>query len=225
MNLEFIDIPAEQTTAATDAVFAIIAFACSLSVLLTGREHQWRARLWAAVLALLSMAALLGAAAHGIKMPAEINLLIWQPISLGLGVTIALFSVGVVYDLWGQPAARGSLPWLTTVAVGFFVVTQFLQSFAVFVVYQSIAMLFAICAYYWLAVSRRAVWAGFMAAGILITIIAGAIQAQGSLSIKLIWEFDHNGIYHLVQMPGVVLLAAGVCKANGAIARTGAPAN
>jgi hypothetical protein len=49
-----------------------------------------------------------------------------------------------------------------------------------------------------------------MAAGVLTTIIAAGIQSSGSWSVHLVWQFDQNGSYHLVQMPGLLLLAAGV---------------
>jgi hypothetical protein len=49
-----------------------------------------------------------------------------------------------------------------------------------------------------------------MAAGVLVTIIAAAIQASGSVSLTLIWPFDHNGLYHLVHMVGALLLLAGL---------------
>ena len=39
---------------------------------------------------------------------------------------------------------------------------------------------------------------------------AGAIQAMTSLSVRLGWEFDHNGLYHLVQIVGVVVLIRGL---------------
>jgi hypothetical protein len=49
-----------------------------------------------------------------------------------------------------------------------------------------------------------------MAAGVFLSIVAAAIQAKQSTSIRVIWEFDHNGIFHLVQMAGLVLLLAGL---------------
>jgi hypothetical protein len=53
-----------------------------------------------------------------------------------------------------------------------------------------------------------------MTGGIALSIIAAVIQATGSIGFTLIWEFDHNGVFHLVQMPGIVLLAAGVIESR-----------
>ena len=49
-----------------------------------------------------------------------------------------------------------------------------------------------------------------MAAGVLVSIIAAVIQTKKSISLKLIWQFDHNGIYHLVQTVGLILLLIGL---------------
>jgi hypothetical protein len=43
-----------------------------------------------------------------------------------------------------------------------------------------------------------------------LSLAAGAIQALPSLSLRLGWEFDHNGLYHLAQAVGVVALVRGL---------------
>jgi hypothetical protein len=49
-----------------------------------------------------------------------------------------------------------------------------------------------------------------MAAGVLTTMVAAGIQASEQASLHLVWPFDHNGIYHLVQIVGVLLLFVGL---------------
>jgi hypothetical protein len=51
-----------------------------------------------------------------------------------------------------------------------------------------------------------------MAGGILITIAAAGVQAGKLFAFTLIWPFDHNGAYHLIQMAGIVLIVAGLRK-------------
>ena len=51
--------------------------------------------------------------------------------------------------------------------------------------------------------------AALLTAGVLVTLIAAVIQ-QTDLSMTIIWPFDHNGIFHLVQMPGLVFMMLGV---------------
>jgi hypothetical protein len=55
----------------------------------------------------------------------------------------------------------------------------------------------------------RSPGAGTVALGILLTLVAAIVQTS-SLRASLIWEFDHNGLFHLVQMAGLVVVARGV---------------
>ncbi|MDJ0809258.1 MAG: hypothetical protein QNJ01_04110, partial [Desulfobacterales bacterium] len=52
--------------------------------------------------------------------------------------------------------------------------------------------------------------AWLMAGGILATIVAAGVQAGRLLAFTFIWPFDHNGVYHLIQMAGIVLIVAGL---------------
>jgi len=40
--------------------------------------------------------------------------------------------------------------------------------------------------------------------------VAAAIQATQAASFTFIWPFDHNGVFHLVQMVALVVLCAGL---------------
>jgi hypothetical protein len=51
-----------------------------------------------------------------------------------------------------------------------------------------------------------------MSAGILISIVAALVQASKMTLFQLIWEFDHNGTYHLIQIFGILLLVTGLRK-------------
>lgn len=52
--------------------------------------------------------------------------------------------------------------------------------------------------------------AATMAAALGVSLAAGAVQASEGLSVQVIWVFDHNGLFHLVQLAGVVLLIRGL---------------
>lgn len=209
--MEFIDIPTERTTALTDAVLALLATVCILYLRQIGQSDPFKTNTWAWAFGLLAFSAVLGAVAHGFKMSTKTNTLFWQPLNLALGLTVALFVVGVTYDLWGLGVARHVLPAMIGVGVIFFVITCLIpDTFLVFIVYQVAAMLFALGAYGWLAITRQLDGAWLMTAGVLVTMIAAAIQAGKIISFTFIWEFDHNGVYHLMQMTGLVLITIGL---------------
>jgi hypothetical protein len=97
------------------------------------------------------------------------------------------------------------------VAVGFFAITQLLSgAFLVFVVYEAVAMLAALGIYVSLAARRRQPGAALMALAILLNIVAAGIQASGTVRFTLVWPFDHNGLFHIVQMIAVVVLMLGL---------------
>jgi hypothetical protein len=210
--MAFIDIPTEQTTAITDAILALLALASVVYLWQTGKQYDLiKTRIWMWAFGLLAFAAVLGAVAHGFKMSKQINSLFWQPLNLALGLAVALFAVGVVYDIWGGPTARKILPIFVGVGIVFYVVTRLIPgSFLVFILYEAVAMLFALGAYIWLAAHGQLDGAWVMAAGVLVTIVAAGIQASEAVFVTLIWEFDFNGIFHVVQMIGLVVLVVGL---------------
>jgi hypothetical protein len=212
--MPFVDSPTEQTTAVTDAVLALLALGCIWYLRRIPRRdrlQEWKVNVWTWALAGLALAATVGSVAHGFELPAQTSEFLWNLIFLSLGLTVALFVVAVVYDGWGRQAARRVLPMMLLVGLAFFGLTlRFPGTFQVFIFFEAVAMLFALAAYAWLAFRKRFKGAGWMAAGILVTIIAAVIQAGQSISITFIWPFDHNGLYHLVQMVGLVALVIGL---------------
>jgi hypothetical protein len=65
--------------------------------------------------------------------------------------------------------------------------------------------------YHWLSLIRQRPGAGLMTAGILVTLAAAVIQATRLVpQISVVWTFDHNGLFHIVQMLGVVLIVSGL---------------
>jgi hypothetical protein len=212
--MEFIEIPTEQTTAMTDVFVALLALGCVLYLRRAGLHERWKTNVWSWAFGLMALSGVVGAVAHGFKMSESVNDLLWQPINLALGLAVSLFVVGVVYDLWGYPTARQVLPVMLVIGVGFYIVTLIIPgSFLVFIVYEALALFFALGAYGWLTTQGRLKGAGLMATGILISIIAAGIQASKAVSVTLFWDFDHNGIFHLVQLVGLLFLLAGLRSA------------
>jgi glucose uptake protein GlcU len=206
------DIATEQTTAVTDLILAALASVVSGSIYKTGNSRdKKKARLWAWAFGLLVIASLFGAAAHGFKMTERMNFILWQPVNLALGLTISLFAAGVVYDL-KKPVL--TLPLLIVFLTGgliFYVITVLIPgTFIIFIFYEAIAMVFALISYLILSFRKKRRDYGFMAIGIMLSIIAAGIQATDSIRFTFIWEFDHNGVFHLIQMPGLVFLLAGL---------------
>lgn len=209
--MDFVAIPTEQTTALTDAILALGAFGAAL-YLNRFRPHQrWRVAVWQGVFIFLAGAATLGALAHGLILPPAVSRLFWGGISLAFGVLVALFLVAVALDLFGEAASRRCSKPLIGVGVGFFAATLARpDSFLIFILYEATAMLIALAGYLWLAARSLLPGAWWMTGGIAVSLLAAAIQASHAVTVTLVWTFDHNGVYHLLQMVGIGLMLAGL---------------
>ena len=201
----------ELTTGATDALLGIAALTCIVYLQQYRRLDGWKVGIWTWVLATLAVAALLGAVVHGFELSDGTRELLWRPLFFLLGLLVALFVVAASYDWLGEQSARRVLMAMIPIALGFFAITQLLSSaFMVFVAYEALAMLVALGIYVSLAVRRRLPGARLMAFAILLNIVAAGIQASGSVRFTLLWPFDHNGVFHIVQLIAVVVLMLGL---------------
>jgi len=203
----------ELTTAATDAMLAALACACLVILWPYRATNRWRWGIWSAVFALLAIASLLGAVAHGLDLSAGVRAGLWRPLYLSLGFVVALFCVGAVFDYGGQRAARIALLPMLALGFGFFLLTQLTTgSFLLFVVYEAVAMLAALVMYLLLSAKRRLDGAGLIAAAIVLNMAAAGIQASGTVSLSIGVPLDHNGVFHLVQLVAIALLTPGLVR-------------
>ena len=208
--MELIDLAVERTTAATDLLLSVVAFAAT--VWLARRPGDaFRRGLWCAIFGLLALAAGLGAVAHGLQMPETTRWMLWQPLFLSLGWSVGLFVVAVVLDVKGRAAALRALPIILFLGLAFYGMTVWLGGhFGIFLVYQGVALLTALVAYSVLLLRRRLAGSRWLVAGITLILIASTVQATEALRFTFVWPFDHNGIFHLLLLPAVVFLVLGV---------------
>jgi hypothetical protein len=163
----------------------------------------------------LTVAALLGFWAHGFELSEGFKALLWHPLYLGLGLTVAFFAAAVLVDLRGTEVPVWVIALFAAVGVAFYGITTVIPgSFLVFIAYEAVAMLFALGAYAYLSARDRLPSYYFMTAGVVASVAAAVFQAIDSVGFTLIWQFDNNGVFHLVQMVGIVLLAEGLKRGN-----------
>ncbi|MFP4508863.1 MAG: DUF6962 family protein [Spirochaetota bacterium] len=211
--MTFISIETELTTAFTDLLLAIIAVTAVVRLLKTRDNYAvpQKAGIWAAAFATLAVAGMLGFWAHGFEMSEEFNALLWHPLYLGLGLTVSFFAAAVMVDLRGQPAPMWLITAFAAVGVGFYGITTVVPgSFLVFIAYEAVAMLFALGVYGYLSLRERRPTFYLMTMGVALSVLAAVFQAIDTVGFTLIWEFDNNGVFHLVQMAGLVFLMRGL---------------
>ncbi|MDG6778112.1 hypothetical protein QCB44_05280 [Thiomicrorhabdus sp. zzn3] len=210
--MEWIDIPTEQTTAVTDALLAMAAAFSALYLKRISQAEPFKIKLWFWVFSLLAAASLLGTSAHGFKLTEAQQTLIWSLLYLALDGVIALFMLAVAYEIWGERMARRFIPLAVGLAIMVFLVHLLRSEFIVFIIYEAVGMVLALFGYIWLALSKRRSGAWYMVAGVSVSLLAAMVQAGKEFTFSFIWPFDHNGVYHVMQMVGVALLWLGLRK-------------
>jgi hypothetical protein len=200
----------ELTTAATDAAVGLLCLAVLLRLVAIPVNATWKRALWCWVFGLLGLASVLGAVVHGLELSESVQAVIWRPLYLSLGLTVALFFIGGIHDWRGEAAARALFPWAVGIGAGFFALTQLLGgAFLIFVIYEATAMAATLAMYVFLSTTGRLAGAGMISVGIGLSIVAAAVQAS-ALSVRLIVPFDHNGLFHLVQLTATAAFANGL---------------
>lgn len=209
---ELIDIPTEQTTAFTDLILAMLSVILLRLIYIAGiKVDRQKVKIWTGIFGLLALASILGAIAHGFKMSEQLNLLLWQPLNLALGITVALFIAAIIYDWKNFIISSTLLAILIIIAFVFYVITLlFPGGFLIFIIYEAIAMIFALLVYFILFLNKKINGAGYMVIGILFSILAAVVQTINSIQFVFIWIFDQNGAFHLLQIPGLVFLTTGL---------------
>jgi len=213
--MDFVASITELTTAGTDLLLAFAALV-AIGMLQAKSPLTTRSFYWLGIFVCLLVAAFLGAVAHGVALPHQVKEYLWLAIYLALALLVALFVVAVVYDVFGALNARRVLLPMIIVALGFVLYVAIVStSFLPFIIYEVAAMVFALSGYVYLGV-RGFTGANWFSFGILLTIIAAGIQATKALSFTLIWPFDHNSVYHLLQIVALLLLLKAVLLSRDA---------
>jgi hypothetical protein len=134
-----------------------------------------------------------------------------------LGLLVSFVSLAAISHYWNGRLGKQLLPVGFVIAMVFALITQIgSDSFLLFVAYEAVMMTLALILYVaccW-RVDKQA-GAGFISAGIFLTLIAAAVDTQSSLRFDCIWTFDNHGVFHLIQMTAILTLTIGLCRASG----------
>jgi hypothetical protein len=210
--MKFISVETELTTAFTDLLLALLCISAFIAIARSALFEKEKKRLsfWLSGFICLAVAGMAGFLAHGFELNSSVGFVAWQVINLCLGLTVAFFAIGVMMDLVpGRVSVKTVAIMLSITAVFYCVTLVFPDSFFVFTIYEGIAMIFSVSSYLYLWCRYRYNYSLLMAAGMSLSILAAVLQLMDNLSFRLVWEFDHNGIFHLIQIPGIIFLLKG----------------
>jgi MYXO-CTERM domain-containing protein len=210
LMLKFNPIATEQTTAATDLLLGLLALGLLLGLRRLKTGDYLKQKYWMAMYAFLSCASVLGAVAHGFNMSQTTNYILWYPLYLCLASVIVFFVTGALHESGGRDLSRKAFPWLCMIAFVVYLLTAIPDWFLLFIIYEGVGMLVSLAIFIYLFIYKHNKSGFWMILGIGLTIAAAAAQAFGPFYLRLIWDFDHNGLFHLIQIPGIILIFLGI---------------
>lgn len=200
-------------TLVTDYVLGTLCVV--LAVRLLRLEADASRNCWATALAICAISAFGGGTYHGFLpwMDDAVSGPLW---------TIVLMSIGCAAFFATVATSRGHLPsrWQRPVeivagvqlAAYLFAATRS-ADFIIAIVDYSIAFGFVLVVHGWAWIRTRDLAARWIAVGVLVSFLAAGIQASGLAPHP---HFNHNDLYHVVQMVGMWMLYKG---ASGIVSR------
>lgn len=202
---------AEPMTMLTD--FLLAAACGGFSFALMRRAHGLRAiRLWALAFAAMGLAALAGGIYHGFQMHLDrvVLTILWKITVYAIGAGgFCMLAASILVSL-RQPLQRwalgAALLKLTVYAVWMLNHDEFR-----YVIYDYAPSLFGVLILHMLMLPKHAPGAGWIISGALMTYAAAAIQLLG---VGWSESFNHNDLYHVVQLVAFSALYLGARSAG-----------
>jgi hypothetical protein len=176
-----------------------------LAVLLFKNAAAQKSRIaWAIAFAALALGAFIGGTWHGFLQHA----LLWKATLLAVGVASFAMVVGstmaVVSGLARQALITVALAKLLVYSAWMLTHDEF-----IFVVIDAGIAFAAVAA---LHLWR---WNGFLLAGVALSVVAALVQASG---LALHQHFNHNDLYHLIQIAAMALFYCGARRLTDSVA-------
>lgn len=187
---------AEPVTTLTD--FALGGVTVWLAVLLL-RNNSLSCRFWTLAFAALAVAALLGGTFHGFEIQG-----LWKPTVLAVGVASFGMLAGSAYAITTGNVRR-ALVIAAALKLVLYEAWMLGHDEFIFVVADTASAMLAVAALHLLALDNPAT--RWILGGVAVSLIAAGIQA-GRVVLHPQW-FNHNDLYHVVQIAAMALYYAG----------------
>lgn len=198
---------AEPTTTLTDYLLAALGFFCAARLLPSAREAGRRSvAAWGAGLGAMGLAALFGGTLHGFgpRMSAAGRAALWLATYYAIGVAnLALLAGATVAALEGA-ARHGLMALLVLRLLAYAALLTRFRDFR-YVVYDyalTLGLLLALS----LARPLRSGAGRWIRAGVVVCFVGALVQRSG---LALHPHFNHNDLFHVVQMLGAWLFYRG----------------
>jgi hypothetical protein len=197
----------EPMTMATDYVLTVVASALAVRLYLRrGRERSRTS--WSAAFGMLALSAFLGGSWHGFHtwLPEGAAAALWKATVLCLGVMNCAWGAGAISPPT-TGAARGAWLAITAAKLAAYSYWMLGHDEFLFVVVDAFATVLLLVALHLVLVRRgHAAASRWILAGAAVSVAGGLVQAGGLAPHP---HFNHNDLFHVIQVAGVVLFYRG----------------
>lgn len=173
------------------------------------------ARLWAVAFIALAVAAFLGGTVHGFQVEG-----LWKPTVMAVGIASFGMLAGSAYATTSGNVRR-VLVIAAALKLAFYEAWMLGHDDFIFVVADTASAMLAVAALHLLALDNPAT--RWILGGVVVSLIAAGIQA-GRVALHPQW-FNHNDLYHVVQIAAMVLYYAGARRMTDKTAISGPAAS
>lgn len=212
----------EPMTLVTDWMLAGLCVWLGRRLQLEAARREVRSmRLLAGSFFATAVGAFAGGAAHGFRawLGETGGVLTWKVTVLSIGVTTLLFVAAAAWAALRRPARNLLLAAAGLQALVYSAWMLFHDEF-VWVILDYVPAMLVVLALQWLQARRGEPSAGWLAAGIVTSFAGAGIQASGLAPHP---HFNHNDLYHVVQMAATWMLYRGGLELRDRDATVAAP--
>jgi len=202
----------EPMTTLTDYMITVAACYFGLQLAFSRRDEQRCRYFWAVGFMFIGLGALLGGTSHGFVnylSDAALNA-VWKGTLATVGLSMAFAVAGTVISNVSLTAWRKLLHGLNVIGLLFYTAWVSRHGGYLAVIVITVASLGLIAMLQMkVLVRNNSSAARWIVAGVLVSFLSAAIQRSG---IALHQHFNHNDLYHVVQLLGLYLLYRGVAQ-------------
>jgi hypothetical protein len=197
----------EPMTLVTDWVLAAVGGVLGWRLYQHSGENRAR-RCWALAFGALAVSAFLGGAYHGLAavMSPAVHDLSWKVTVFAIGVFSFGMMAGSVLATARGPLRTGLLAFAGAQLALYTAWMLTHDEYRYVVLDSAIAMLVLLLLHVWSAAVRRDEASSWVLAALAVSALAALVQYQ---RVALHEHFNHNDLYHVIQIAGVVLFYRG----------------
>lgn len=191
----------------TDYALALVAGVLAFR-LFREREDQAVRAFWALGFAALSAAAALGGSDHGFggALSASFERVLWKATGLAIGVAGFAMYAGSSFAVSSGHLRRLLLAPAAAAVVLYLIWMRTHSAYIYVIIYTGFLMILIAAMHGWSAMRRRDYPSIWMVAGVGVSLSAAGVQAGG---VVLRPDFDHNDLYHVMQIVAIILFFTG----------------